>query len=802
MTSLVFLFLLQCTMADLYLHMPRGSNNRLDEANRDRANGNRLFDSQNNNRGGYNVGSVYYTQGSTLYSQWTNQHTCGAANNDCEFVIQYMCDDWLRDGTTTKRIPEDDWDCYEEECDTDTEYGRHETQGWYEQCQARSRNHGLFTANQKLNGNDATKTRQNPNGNRNGYECPEERDYYPYWYPTPWVDIAILTNAPTRCAEYQAKSENVLGRWYCEPPASMYEAYTEDNQKGWIPITEAECIAMYYIPEVDDDTTVNVGTDAVPTTIEWAVWKQSEPHNVAAPACKQNWWSRDNHLGNVDGGYMSMYNWTMPTDWTNEQCAFRMRYNITTSEYPAFESSTSVEAGLDYRNNSQASNINADDDPAWVKIWEDYYMTEEEVAPSFDENNNNNEAGLTESREYVLKNNPAVDIFGAILTTTPGEAKLQLNINTNQFGRTFQDRSHRFALRANSEECSSTVTHNLQVRGKRGNVVQTYPGMEYDFVPEHLKVAVNECVHIQWTGSNTNPNNNAGQGRQGTDRHNIVELRAPNYNENQPVTIPETYGQFGNSFPNKITDTEFLGFSDADETNLALNTPYAFGGELSELDDAGVYFDLAPKKVTREGIYHYLCTRNNNFSNRSQKGKIDVTATSTAFASIGWEGGEIEANNGAVVTIEAASFTSAVTVTLSTEPNTVSEYGSGAKSDYIMVSMSESTTFTMDIPYDRLSLYSSKVVWHTDQATRDFDADGWEKIVDTEHEAGVVSFQANAEGVYAVQKAGLAAGWLVGIIFGSLFGVVGMMYLVNHFTGLCGFLPFSGGGSPISRSAN
>ncbi len=30
---------------------------------------------------------------------------------------------------------------------------------------------------------------------------------------------------------------------------------------------------------------------------------------------------------------------------------------------------------------------------------------------------------------------------------------------------------------------------------------------------------------------------------------------------------------------------------------------------------AGTYFDLGPRQVKREGIYNYMCTRNNNFSN-------------------------------------------------------------------------------------------------------------------------------------------------------------------------------------------
>ena len=101
----------------------------------------------------------------------------------------------------------------------DVKYGQHENYDWYMGCKSRERNKHLFTANrltQTTTRQTAIHTRQNDNANRHGFECAEERDYYPYWHPTPWRDIAVLTDNPSRCRYYQEQSQNVRNRGYCE----------------------------------------------------------------------------------------------------------------------------------------------------------------------------------------------------------------------------------------------------------------------------------------------------------------------------------------------------------------------------------------------------------------------------------------------------------------------------------------------------------------------------------------------------------------------------------------------------------
>ena len=76
---------------------------------------------------------------------------------------------------------------------------------------------GLFTADQKLNGDTTIYTRQSADGTRRGYECPEERDYYPYWHPTDWTDIAVFVDNKNLCPHYRRESFNVK-------PKGQYQA--------------------------------------------------------------------------------------------------------------------------------------------------------------------------------------------------------------------------------------------------------------------------------------------------------------------------------------------------------------------------------------------------------------------------------------------------------------------------------------------------------------------------------------------------------------------------------------------------
>ena len=88
---------------------------------------------------------------------------------------------------------------------------------------------------------------------------------------------------------------------------------------------------------------------------------------------------------------------------------------------------------------------------------------------------------------------------------TDGTTDLQLALNTAQLGRTFQDRSHVIILKPRSQlplKYQHSNIYYIGGMGKRGNIVQAYPAMEYRFTPERMTITTNDVVCFVWSGKN------------------------------------------------------------------------------------------------------------------------------------------------------------------------------------------------------------------------------------------------------------------------------------------------------------
>jgi len=693
-------------LADTYVHQPRSSNNRLNEKSANRKNGNRLFDSQNNNRGGYNVGEFgsqngfannqnafatdaltfdyanndwagdnpdgrkqfeeVFLENSIQSVTWTAQHGCGNAKNNCNMVFEYTCDthpqgatnilnnNYNAPGADTANAANTKWQDAEwrsystitgtrvrlsngantntpndpnniqnvaatfQNNNNDNE-GRHESEEYYVFAKNRVRNKGLFTADQKLQGNDQTKTRQNPGGTRRGLEVPEERDYFPYWQPSIWRPVAIMHNDVAECqTQMAAKSAANEAKSACVPKKAHINGGGQQKNNNELAAlvkkeTKAECEAA----------------DGV-----WYTEKFNMP--AGYPFCVKAAWSQVNNLGNVkdtgNGGLPQNWDWKFPTidQFAASGCyvytanpggqnyvrvVTRLRYNMTTMDYAPY--ATTAECNQNKKGNVQSP----------------------------------------------VEQNPTVDV-GVDMQG------LRLALNTAQTGRTFQDRSHVFrvmkmpdAQAQNAVMKAANKIINVSVQGKRGNIVQTFPAVEYDFWPKTVEMNIGDCAAFQWTGSNTHNNGNpagdgqagdAGEGRGGTDRSNLIQILDKNSTYPVPLDkaivddffanskVFQTYTGKLVSSGNKITaplttaeaqaasgrDAQLYFLSAgyyADEASVGQNKPGGDNGELNVLlNDTPASMRGMTVCPEKRGTYEFTCTRNNNFSNRDQKLTIIV----------------------------------------------------------------------------------------------------------------------------------------------------------------------------------
>ena len=97
-----------------------------------------------------------------------------------------------------------------------------------------------------------------------------------------------------------------------------------------------------------------------------------------------------------------------------------------------------------------------------------------------------------------------------------------LHINENEEG----------IMTEHPRRCS--YVHNLAIRGKRGNIVESYPSVEHDFLPQILVAEKGDCIHLQVWLTDNDPPNNAGEGLPGTGRANIALM--DDDAQNSPIT--------------------------------------------------------------------------------------------------------------------------------------------------------------------------------------------------------------------------------------------------------------------------
>jgi NADPH oxidase len=560
----------------------------------------------------------------------------------------------------------------------------------------------------------------NNNNGRFGFEVAEERDYYPYWHWSPWRDLLVETTDTTRCPHYMRETQNIAPKGECvtSPPylCENYEQCREQQYNNGNNNDREE----YQYPNNPKDCESFPTLETNIKTSEWQQRSSFgispldyEGNNLR---CTPAQGGRTNHLGNTDTGWAPQYNLVVPNaalraphnynGLSDDRCISETKVNVQIlSSDGASKITTFTDVkdcvSIDYLkqllqnqrrtfryqmklckdimcNNSPRGlgRTGTDADKGARGTLKDHgitsdtplYLTEKSFEDglrcvlrvrynisSGDFNGWKTFAADNQGGHIGATGDPSADFVGlGPLKSGP----LELSVNTAQFSRVFEDRSHVFRIKPwpASVQYGVSAIHNFNVRGRRGNIVQVYPAVEYDFVSSGLEgsmvkeVAQYDHLHIQWCGSDANPQGNAGNGRQATDRHNLVQIESRSQNKPMDTTytcadtvlgcahggnVNREWNWYTSMFPTSdvtarlawvdqsTPDRNYTCDLNTDDENDITNCMY--------LNNAPAYFDAGLVVLNHHGEFHLMSTRNNAFTNRGQKTTMTV-ATNVVLA--------------------------------------------------------------------------------------------------------------------------------------------------------------------------
>jgi hypothetical protein len=119
-----------------------------------------------------------------------------------------------------------------------------------------------------------------------------------------------------------------------------------------------------------------------------------------------------------------------------------------------------------------------------------------------------------------------------------------------------------------------------------------------------LFIIGNDFLHIQWTGADSNAQGNAGNGRRGTDRNNLVVI--PSIGKNVPSNLETDR----NHFTDDLDKIKKFAFLDQEGCDIEQDNTQA-DDNCKVLNRSPGYVNFGLTKLDNIGKFVIMSTRNN-----------------------------------------------------------------------------------------------------------------------------------------------------------------------------------------------